>query len=182
MIDNDFRHEVLLSHFVRNRLYDADLTNGRVLTMADNKTKATITRKGSKYCIYFRHSAELHLFIDTNQIIRLTQLDETKINDAVILEKDIFIYNLGTVFIIDRVLFVNQERISQVLSKNAERLPSFAGITESSVGSNTEKTETTSESSLVIDLVAELLSGTVKPTEQPKRTPGQFVVVGDDEE
>lgn len=116
------------------------------------------------------------------KIIRLTQLDETKINDAVILEKDIFIYNLGTVFIIDRVLFVNQERISQVLAKNAERLPSFAGITESSVASNTEKSETTSESSLVIDLVAELLSGTAKPTEQPKRTPGQFVVVGADEE
>ena len=52
VIDNDFRHEVLLSHFVRNRLYDADLTNGRVLTMADNKTKATITRKGSKYTFW----------------------------------------------------------------------------------------------------------------------------------
>lgn len=51
VIDKDFRHDVLLSHFVRNRLYDADLTDGRVLTMADNKTKATITRKASKSII-----------------------------------------------------------------------------------------------------------------------------------
>ena len=50
----------------------------------------------------------------------------TKINDAVIEESDIFIYNLGTVFVIDRVLFVSQERISQVLAKNADRIPSFA--------------------------------------------------------
>lgn len=52
----------------------------------------------------------------------------TKINDAVILESDIFIYNLGTVFVIDRVLFVSQERIGQVLAKNADRIPSFGLI------------------------------------------------------
>lgn len=49
----------------------------------------------------------------------------TRINDAIIQESDIFIYNLGTVFVIDRVLFVDQERIGQVLAKNADRIPSF---------------------------------------------------------
>ena len=49
----------------------------------------------------------------------------TKIDDAVIEESDIFIYNFGTVFVIDRVLFASQERIGQVLAKNADRIPSF---------------------------------------------------------
>lgn len=62
----------------------------------------------------------------------------TRINDAVIQESDIFIYNLGTVFVIDRVLFVDQERIGQVLAKNADRIPSFGLVQPDGVASSSD--------------------------------------------
>lgn len=47
VIDDEFRREILLNHFVRHRLYhDQDLVDGAQLTMAGNKT-AKITREGS---------------------------------------------------------------------------------------------------------------------------------------
>lgn len=61
----------------------------------------------------------------------------TKIDDAVIEESDIFIYNLGTVFVIDRVLFASQERIGQVLAKNADRIPSFGWTGPDGAGEET---------------------------------------------
>ena len=79
----------------------------------------------------------------------------TKINDAVIQESDIFIYNLGTVFVIDRVLFSSQERIGEVLSKHSHKIPSFGG---SSVNAPAEPEHST----VVIDLVAELMAGNLK--------------------
>ncbi len=84
----------------------------------------------------------------------------TKINDAVIEEADIFIYNLGTVFVIDRVLFASQERISQVLAKNADRIPSFGlsgtdGAPPSSSSSGMTNAAEESQT-LVVDLLAEL--------------------------
>lgn len=95
----------------------------------------------------------------------------TKINDAVIEESDIFIYNLGTVFVIDRVLFASHERISQVLAKNADRIPSFGltgpdGAASSLSGetNNQKPLETTAavveESTVVLDLLAELAANT----------------------
>lgn len=80
----------------------------------------------------------------------------TKINDAVIQESDIFIYNLGTVFVIDRVLFSSQERIGEVLSKHSHKIPSFGG---SSVNAPAPDPE---HSTVVIDLVAELMAGNLK--------------------
>ena len=84
----------------------------------------------------------------------------TKIDDAVIEESDIFIYNLGTVFVIDRVLFASQERIGQVLAKNADRIPSFgwtgpdgAGEEETTVQGLDELTTTTSTESTAGKLV-----------------------------
>lgn len=79
-----------------------------------------------------------------------SQSDVTKINDAVVEEADIFIYNLGTVFVIDRVLFASQERISQVLAKNADRIPSF-GLDGVASGPAVDESQT-----LVVDLLDEL--------------------------
>lgn len=89
----------------------------------------------------------------------------TKINDAIIEEADIFIYNLGTVFVIDRVLFASHERISQVLTKNADRIPSFGlsgtdGAPPSSFSSSssamTHHNAAEESQTLVVDLLAEL--------------------------
>lgn len=47
VIDDEFRRDVFLNHFVRRRLYhDRDLVDGAVITMAGNKT-ATISRVAS---------------------------------------------------------------------------------------------------------------------------------------
>jgi hypothetical protein len=88
-------------------------------------------------------------------------IDVTKINDAIIEEADIFIYNLGTVFVIDRVLFASQERISQVLAKNADRIPSFSlsgtdGATSSSSSGMMNAVPAEESQTLVVDLLAEL--------------------------
>ncbi len=89
----------------------------------------------------------------------------TKINDAIIEEADIFIYNLGTVFVIDRVLFASQERISQVLTKNADRIPSFGlsgtdgappSSSSSSSSAMTHNNAAEESQTLVVDLLAEL--------------------------
>lgn len=79
----------------------------------------------------------------------------TKINDAVIQESDIFIYNLGTVFVVDRVLFASQERIGQVLTKHADTIPSF-GAGHQVVGT-AKPVVVEDTSTVVVDLVAELL-------------------------
>ena len=97
IIDDDFRHQVLLSHFVRQRLYAKDLVDGLSFAMANGKSATVSVVDGV-----------------------------TRINDAEVLESDIFIYNLGTVFVVDRVLFVDQSMISDVLGKHADKIPSFA--------------------------------------------------------
>ena len=84
----------------------------------------------------------------------------TKINEAVIEESDIFVYNLGTVFIVDRVLFASSERISQVLAKHADSIPSFAaGHQDPATGKPAVSGVDTS--TVVVDLVAELMEDTV---------------------
>lgn len=98
--------------------------------------------------------------------------DVTKINDAIIEESDIFIYNLGTVFVIDRVLFVDHERISQVLSKNADRIPSFGFVGPdgaSSVSGDGQKTSDIKDATTAVDLLAELTGST-------ESTAGKLVV------
>lgn len=47
VIDNQFRRDIFLNHFVRRRLYhDRDLIDGAIIIMAGNQT-ATISRSGS---------------------------------------------------------------------------------------------------------------------------------------
>ncbi len=57
VIDDEFRRDVFLNHFVRRRLYhDRDLVDGAVITMAGNRT-AAISRVGSTI-----HSSSLIFF------------------------------------------------------------------------------------------------------------------------
>ena len=65
VIDDEFRREVLLNHFVRQRLYhDRDLEDGQILTMAGNKT-AKITRDGSNASHpYFSHKTRFTKYVD----------------------------------------------------------------------------------------------------------------------
>ncbi|KAJ8921104.1 hypothetical protein NQ315_015902 [Exocentrus adspersus] len=70
--------QILLNHFVKGRLYDKDLTDGSQLTTLGNKTVA----------------------------VQRTS-DQVKINDATVVESEVFVYNLGTMFYIDKVLFTS---------------------------------------------------------------------------
>ncbi|CAH1368674.1 hypothetical protein MTP99_010151 [Tenebrio molitor] len=70
--------QILLNHFVKGRLYDKDLKDGIELTTLGNKT---IGIKRTK--------------------------DKVKVNDATIVESEVFVYNLGTMFYTDKVLFTN---------------------------------------------------------------------------
>ena len=183
VIDDQFRDDIIRNHFVRQRIYDRDLVDGKVLTMANNKT-ATITRTASEYhtiqssnvkfynfCLSFGFFKVFSLEIIALLIIFIVHLlnsqysfpifywfslifiaDVTKINDAVIEESDIFIYNLGNIFIIDDVLAASPQRLRQVLRKHAGEIPSI-GRTTSSVQVDDEETAT-----VVIDLIAELLA------------------------
>ncbi|XP_014274382.1 transforming growth factor-beta-induced protein ig-h3 isoform X1 [Halyomorpha halys] len=69
--------EILLSHFVKGRLYDKDIKDNSTFTSLSGRT--------------------LH-------ISRKTGTNGT-IEDANIVEKEIFVYNLGTMFYIDKVIF-----------------------------------------------------------------------------
>ena len=81
------------------------------------------------------------------------------INDAVIREADVFIYNLGTVFIIDRVLFADGERINKVLAAHADDIPSF-GVTSPAGSTRPVAGTDGTESVVVVDLVDELMAVT----------------------
>ncbi|GJQ66831.1 hypothetical protein Trydic_g7866 [Trypoxylus dichotomus] len=70
--------QILLNHFVKGRLYDRDLKNGGSLKTLGNKT--------------------IHIFRDE---------DTVRVNNATIVESEVFVYNLGTMFYINKVLFAD---------------------------------------------------------------------------
>ncbi|XP_022193635.2 transforming growth factor-beta-induced protein ig-h3 [Nilaparvata lugens] len=96
---------VLLGHFVKGRLYDRDL--------ADNATFMSLSNK-------------------TLHIRRIK--DNVTVEEANIVESEVFVYNLGTMFFIDRVLF--QEELPEVEMTT----------TTDSAGGSSEWTEDSSES------------------------------------
>nr|XP_023020959.1 uncharacterized protein LOC111509435 [Leptinotarsa decemlineata] len=75
--------QILLNHFVKGRMYDRDLTDGSKLNTLGNKT---IVVKRTK--------------------------DQVRVNDAIIVKSEVFVYNLGTMFYIDKVLFTNSNTLS----------------------------------------------------------------------
>merc|ERR1712137_241266 len=85
-----------------------------------------------------------------NQTVTITRTaNVTKINNAVVQEADVFIYNLGNIFIIDDVLSVDPQRVRQVLLKHADKFPSLSDGDQLPVDGEESAT-------VVVDLVAEL--------------------------
>uniref|UniRef100_A0A1Y1L633 FAS1 domain-containing protein n=2 Tax=Photinus pyralis TaxID=7054 RepID=A0A1Y1L633_PHOPY len=72
--------QVLLNHFVKGRLYDRDLKDGTELLSLGNSTIKIARKK-----------------------------ERVDVNDAVIVESEVFVYNLGTMFYIDKVLFSKRD-------------------------------------------------------------------------
>lgn len=70
--------KMLLNHFVKGRLYDRDLQNGITFETVGGET-LTIHRQGSNVTV----------------------------NQAIIIESEVFVYNLGTMFYVNDVLFSN---------------------------------------------------------------------------
>ncbi|GLV46183.1 uncharacterized protein CBL_02900 [Carabus blaptoides fortunei] len=103
--------QILLNHFLKGRLYDRDLKDGITFGSLGNKT-ITVSR-------------------NTNVV---------RINDANIVESEVFVYNLGTMFYIDKVLFATAESLP------AAKLP---------VPSTTEQIISTMETEMVPDELTE---------------------------
>ncbi|KAL1124421.1 hypothetical protein AAG570_001049, partial [Ranatra chinensis] len=88
--------DVLLSHFVKGRLYDKDIKDNTTLTALSNRT--------------------LHVHRKTAN---------GTIEDADIIESEVFVYNLGTMFFINNVLFSDHIPehtigVTTVVSPNSE--------------------------------------------------------------
>lgn len=75
--------QILLNHFLKGRLYDRDLKDGIQFQTLGNKTITIARNKG-------------------NVMIN---------DDATIVESEIFVYNLGTMFYIDKVLFATLDSL-----------------------------------------------------------------------
>ena len=88
--DPDFRLETLLSHLVKGRLFIDDLENERQIQTVANKT-FVVRRNGDNVTLS-----------DGRQTIK-------------ILGDQRFVYNLGTIFFIDRVLFTETSDVIRVM-------------------------------------------------------------------
>lgn len=100
---------ILLNHFVKGRLYDKDLKDGLKLSTLGNQT------------------------ID----VRRSKDNIIHINEATIVESEVFVYNLGTMFYIDKVLFTGPNFPFGGLPTK----PSHT--TTTNISTSTEKTEFT---------------------------------------
>ncbi|CRL04588.1 CLUMA_CG017656, isoform A [Clunio marinus] len=117
--------KLVLNHFVKGRLYDRDLTDKKVLKTVGGDT-LNITR-------------------DANGTVT--------VNDAKIIESEVFVYNLGTMFYIDDVLYpnllkkeLNELQHTTTSDKNSDNasVEDFF-TTEISISESREKSSTTSK-------------------------------------
>ena len=96
--DADFRLKTLLGHLVKGRLFHKDLIDGlEIETMAANKT-LKVERKGNKVTLK-----------DGRQSIKVLGHDEH--------DEDNYVYDLGNMFFIDRVLFTETSDVINVMEK-----------------------------------------------------------------
>ncbi|XP_022913590.1 periostin [Onthophagus taurus] len=114
--------QILLNHFVKGRLYDKDLKDGILLKSLGDRSMEISRDDGV-----------------------------VKINNATIIESEVFVYNLGTMFYIDKVLFVDGETLP---------IPSLPITTPK--GQESEFTETT----------------TIPPTEEVEKIPDELTEDG----
>ncbi|XP_069698147.1 periostin isoform X2 [Periplaneta americana] len=85
--------KLLLNHFVPTRLYNRDFSNGQQYKTLGGKT-IHVKRIG----------------------------DNITLNDANIVESEVFVYNLGTMYYIDKVLFVTKDDIPETTETEATDL------------------------------------------------------------
>ncbi|XP_060517009.1 transforming growth factor-beta-induced protein ig-h3 [Cylas formicarius] len=109
--------QILLNHFVKGRLYDHDLKNNTNLVTLGNQT------------------------IAVNRT-----LDHVYVNDANILESEVFVYNLGTMFYVDKVLFAN---VTTLPSYNADVPPGTDNPTEETLEDFTQKSFDNDETEII---------------------------------
>lgn len=92
--------KLLLNHFVPTRLYNRDLTNGQQFKTLGGKT------------IYVKREGE-----------------NITISDANVIESEVFVYNLGTMYYIDKVLFIAKDNFP-VTTEAVEIMSSAAWTSE----------------------------------------------------
>ncbi|XP_018568871.1 uncharacterized protein LOC108909119 [Anoplophora glabripennis] len=141
--------QILLNHFVKGRLYDKDLIDGNQLTTLGNKTIAVKRANG-----------------------------HVDVNDATIVESEVFVYNLGTMFYIDKVLFTTANNLP-VTSTEAEITTSEPFTTVSNVEKVPEELAEESgslpdvlfaDSAAVTEIENQTETVTVGPTVAPNNT------------
>lgn len=106
--------QILLNHFVKGRLYDKDLKNEGKLTSLGNKTIAIKRDKGRNNSAPFPSSLNTKICHFSEHV---------KVNEATIVESEVFVYNLGTMFYIDTVLFTNSSPLVTTTSVETTATP-----------------------------------------------------------
>nr|CAH7756434.1 unnamed protein product [Callosobruchus chinensis] len=91
---------ILLNHFVKGRLYDKDLIDKKQLATLGNETIIVKREKG-----------------------------KVNINEATIVESEVFVYNLGTMFYIDKVLFTNSNSLPNTSTAPPEETSTTTAFT-----------------------------------------------------
>lgn len=117
--------KLLLNHFVPARLYNRDLINGQQFKTLGGKT--------------------IHVKREEGKVI---------INDANIVESEVFVYNLGTMYYIDKVLFITKDDIPLVTEAN-EPESSTAWTSELPHDVEALPSELTEESGTLPDILLE---------------------------
>lgn len=117
--------KLLLNHFVPTRLYNRDLINGQQFKTLGGKT-ILVKREG----------------------------ENVTVGDANIIESEVFVYNLGTMYYIDRVLFITNDDI-QFTTEVAVPDSSTSWTSELPHDVETLPSELTEESGMLPDLLLE---------------------------
>ncbi|XP_024084217.1 periostin [Cimex lectularius] len=133
LLSNKEGLQVLLSHFVKGRLYDRDIVDNTTLTSLSNRTLHITRRKG------------------TNGTVE----------GANIIEKEVFVYNLGTMFYIDNVIFGEEIPKPPPKPTTTTEAPE---ITTMEGEQTTKDTELTVESGTYPDILFVDLTTTVSTT------------------
>ncbi|KAK7072521.1 hypothetical protein SK128_017609, partial [Halocaridina rubra] len=92
IFDDVLREELVLNHLVKGRLYEDDLKNGMTITNLANSTLTVTRGPGGKL----------------------------KIDDATVIETNMYIYNLGVMYLINGVLRVSDQDIVRSVNKLPE--------------------------------------------------------------
>jgi hypothetical protein len=117
--------KLLINHFVPVRLYEGDLINGQQFKTLGGKT-IHVKRQGGN----------------------------ATINDANIVESEVFVYNLGTMYYIDKVLFITKDDIPLV-TEATEPESSTAWTSELPHDVEALPSELTEESGTLPDILLE---------------------------